>query len=382
MRLAAVLTIAVLAGLAAVTPATAAKREVPRGFFGANWNFEVVKSSPSTQDSTWGRMAESGVEAQRLTFFWSHAQPNPGDPTDFSETDAKVTLAVSHGIELLPVIAFGPRWARESDAPHSPPSGVGYSAYASYLNDLVGRYGPSGSFWPAHPELPYRPIRVWQIWNEPAAAYQWDVSPGEDWAKSYGKLLRYSYYAIKDADAEAKVVLAGLANRSDRDLDYLYKAGKIHGYFDVAALHPYTVQPGGVVTLIKRFRKVLKKHGDNNKQVWLTEFGLPAGKGKSGIKSTLQTDDAGMARFLRRSYGEMIANRQWHSLRVTHMYWFTWASRYSRGGRGWIFDWSGLLRYRKKSGQDVFSTKPALGECRKLARSAEGCAKTSTGACA
>ena len=40
------------------------------------------------------------------------------------------------------------------------------------------------------------------------------------------------------------------------------------------------------------------------------------------------------------------------------------------------------VRYRKKNGQDVFSTKPALSSYRKLARSAEGCAKTSTGACA
>ncbi len=371
-----------LAALAAAAPAAAAKREVPRGFFGANWSFEVVKSSPSTQDSTWGRMAQNGVEAQRTTFFWSHAQPNPGGPTDFSETDAKVILAVSHGIELLPVVAFGPWWARESDAPHSPPSGVGYSAYAGYLNDLVERYGPSGSFWADHPELPYRPIRSWQIWNEPSARYQWDVSSGENWASSYGKLLRYSYYAIKDRDPEAHVVVAGLANRADRDLDYLYKVGKIHGLFDVAALHPYTAQPHGVLTLIRRFKAVMKKHHDGNKQLWITEFGLPAGKGKSGIKSTLQTDDAGMVKSLRDSFGDMIEKRRWHKLGVTHMYWFTWASRYSRGGKGWIFDWSGLLKYRKKNGQDVFSARPALGAYRDVARSAEGCAKTSTGACA
>jgi hypothetical protein len=380
VRLAAVLSIAFLAGLATVAPVADAKRTVPHGFFGANWGFQVAKSSsPATQDSTWGRMAKTGIESQRLTFVWARAQHDRDSLIDFTATDASVKLAVSHGMELLPVVAFGARWARQGDDPNSPPSDN--AAYADYLKALIARYGPKGVFWDQHPELPRKPIRAWQVWNEPSANYQWTIPKGTDWAPGYGKLLRVSYRAIKDADPGARVVLAGLANLSDKDLEHLYKKGKIHGAFDVSALHPYTAQPGGVLTLVKRFKAVMKKHGDGKKQLWVTELGLPASKGKFDDPSPLQTDDAGMAKFLTRAYGDLIANRRWEGLGVTRMYWFTWASAYKASG-GWIFDWSGLLKYTRKKGKDVFGTKPALAAYRKVAQSAEGCAKTAAGACA
>jgi hypothetical protein len=171
---------------------------------------------------------------------------------------------------------------------------------------------------------------------------------------------------IKDADPGAKVVLAGLPNRSYQDLEHLYKAGNIRGSFDVAALHPYTHHDHGVLTIAQRFRAVMKKYGDDKKEMWITELGLPASKGKSDDPSTLQTTNSGMAQFLYWSYKDLMKNRQ--TLRVPKVYWYTWASNY----KGWIFNYTGLRRYAHKGNGESQSSKPALDTYRKLARHAEG----------
>jgi hypothetical protein len=370
-------------GLAAVTaalvalalaPAAQARRSVPQGFVGANWSFEATFASPRTQELNWARMAQSGVESQRALFLWSVAQPRAGGPFDFVQSDEAVLLASEHGIDLLPVVAFAPRWARQSDAGNSPPRDP--REYAAYLRALIARYGPRGSFWAAHRHLRKRPIRAWQIWNEPSADYQWTIPQGQDWAPGYGALLRASYRTIKHADRGAQVVLGGLPNFSYQDLDHLYSAGHVRGFFDVGALHPFTAARHGVLTLAERFRAVMRRHGDGRKPIWVTELGLPASKGHSQDGSPLQTDDAGMARFLRQSYEDLIANRR--KVGVGRAYWFTWSSSYS----GWIFQFTGLwLYYPRQGGHDTLRPKPSLTAFERLARHFEGCSKTASGSC-
>jgi hypothetical protein len=372
---------AVVGLIAAITLAPAAavaQRTLPPGFWGANWNFEVTASAPQMQALNWARMAASGVESQRALFLWSAAQPSRGGPFDFSASDALVTLAVSHGIQLLPVVAFAPGWARKGGAANAPPSDL--RAYASYLRALIGRYGPRGSFWALNRRvLPTRPIRAWQIWNEPSANYQWTIPAGADWAPGYGALLRASYRAVKDADPGASVVLAGLPNFSWRDLEHLYRVGRIHGSFDIAAVHPYSAVKHGVLKIVELFRAVMRKHGDGGKPLWVTEWGLPASKGQSPDPSPLQTTDGGMARFMRATYDDLTAGRRWQKLGVARVYWYTWASSYN----GWIFQFTGLWQYipGAVNGQDALGTKPSLAVYRELARRVEGCAKNSAGAC-
>jgi hypothetical protein len=366
---------ALTAAVVLLAPAAAiAKRSVPHSFFAMNWDQEVVTHTAlKTRAEQWARMAANGVESVRVAFRWEDAQPQITSPVDFTQTDALVALAASHGLELLPVVIVAPRWARQSDEPLAPPSNN--AAYADYLRQLIARYGPSGTFWLDRPKLPRHPIRRWQAWNEPSARYQWTIPEHQDWAPGYAKLLKASYRAIKQADPGAQVVIAGLPNTSWQDLDHLYRVGKIHGFFDVGAVHPYTAEKGGVLVLAKRYKNVMKKYGDGDKRLWVTEVGLPASKGKAGDNSSLQTDDAGMAKFLKSSYKDLIANRR--KLRIDHVFWYTWASVY----KGWIFKWTGLSRYVRDHGKDVFQTKPAFKAYRTLARSMEGCAKTATATC-
>jgi hypothetical protein len=362
------LIVAVTAALLAAASADAdASRSVPTGFYGANWDRTVKTASGApTKWGEWARMHKVGVESARTTFAWGLAQEQKGGPIDFRQTDNYVWLATSHQIELLPTVIVAPGWAREKkERVYSPPKAR--HAYARYLTALIERYGPKGSFWPAHPELTKRPIRTWQLWNEPNLHYYWPVKG--DWASGYGKLLRTAYKAIKAADPGAKVVLAGLTNRSWVGLERLYDKGHIRGSFDIASVHPFTTAKHGVLELVRRFRAVMAKHGDGGKRLWATEVGLPAAKGREADPTDLETTDKGMAKFLTLTYADLVAGRRSSATRVDRAYWYTWASGY-RTRDPW--DYAGLLQHKHTSAHESMIPMPALDAYEKSALKAEG----------
>src|SRR2546429_540736 len=80
-------------------------------------------------------------------------------------------------IPLLPFGLSAPAWARgDASSGASPPRDP--ADYVASLRALVARYGPAGSFWSENPSVPRRPLRTWQIWNEPQLRYQW---ADQDW---------------------------------------------------------------------------------------------------------------------------------------------------------------------------------------------------------
>jgi hypothetical protein len=214
--------------------------------------------------------------------------------------------------------------------------------------------------WAERPDLPYRPVRAWQIWNEPHLPSNW--SPRRDWPARYGALLRSSYRAIKAADPGATVVLTGLANASWRELNRLYRRGKVRGSFDIAAIHHYARSPGDFVELTRRLRQTLDKHGDRRVPIWWTEVGASASRGRLRAPGSehFQTTDRGLAAQLDRTYRALIARRR--SFRIERVYWYTWVSSY-RATTG-VFDFSGLSAF---DGASV-EPKPALAAYRRVAR--------------
>jgi hypothetical protein len=358
------LALALLLCTASVAPA----RDVPRDFYGTVLDGAALSAPTDLLAGEWPRMAQSGVETVRTVFSWSDAQPVKGGPIDFSRTDVLVAGAAAHGIDLLPVVIYAPAWARVDPALYnSPPADP--AAYTAYLSALVARYGPGGSFWAENPGLPARPLRAWQIWNEPQLRYQWNA---DGFAQGYGALLRASYTALKAADPGSKVILAGATNESWIAIQQLYARGAIRGYFDVVAMHPYTTKPINVVRIGKLVRKVLKRHGDGRLPLWITELGFPASKGRAKSKNSLQTTPKQASRRLTRTY-DLLAQRR-RQLKLARVYWYTWASPYSGNA---IFDYAGLWRFDGVS----FAAQPQRAAYVRSARKHEGCRKSSTGAC-
>jgi len=362
----------------AALPSLAEARAVPAGFYGTMYDGTLSNAPAAIQGPEMDRMARSGVESIRTTFSWPEAQPERNGSIHFGSADALVAQAAMHNMRLLPVVVYTPRWAAANHRPAAPPRRT--IDYTRYLRALVKRYGPSGSFWTEHPGLPRKPIREWQIWNEPQRPDYWNVRRGPNgWVRGYGRLLRASYKAIKRQDPRGRVILAGLASASWRFLDYLYRKAGIKGYFDAAAVHPYTRTPEGALEIVRLFRRTMRRAGDRRKRVYVTEITWAAAKGRTRTRRKdrfFVTTDRGMASRVRRSY--RLFARHWRSLHVTRVYWYTWATSYkSRGGRYDFFNFSGLVRWNGQSSRG----RPALGAYRSSARRYEGCAKTAAGVC-
>jgi hypothetical protein len=355
-----IISTAALLGVPAVSDA-AKRPKAPRGFFGVVYSPSVAAPAPAVVKNI-RRMARAGVESMRTQFSWEAAEPAPG-LLRWDRFDAIVRAASERRIDLLPVVYVTPQWASSRpdrvDFAVFPPSDP--STYSRFLGALIGRYGPSGSFWTENPDLPRRPIRQWQVWNEVSASYFWGAP---DYRRSYPEFLKAVYPAIHAADPGAKVVIAGLTSflqqtgrtsTSWADLRAFYRNG-VRRYFDVLALHPFSRTLDGVVKTVQFNRRVMRRFNDARKPIWLTELSFPASRGKIPRRKYLglEVTSEQQRRLLADAYRRFIVSRP---LRVKRAFWYEWASTYNRvlcGGGQPSFQFVGLV----KTGCGTFSVKP------------------------
>jgi hypothetical protein len=364
-----------LAAITCLLPAAvagAAERQVPERFVGVMWDQDIQDAPFELQTQQWTAMAITGVETARVIFSWELAQPREGRPIRFGRTDTMVEQGARHGIELLPVIHYAPRWARAVRHRASAPRDI--RGYARYAAALVERYGPDGTFWTERPDLPRLPVRAWQVWNEPQL--HWQFQPHAGWPQRYGRMLRAAGRAIKRADPGAQVILAGLANRAWEAIARLYRHGRIAGHFDVAALHMYSRRAGDFVEILRRFRGAIDAKGDRGRRIWVTEVGasasLKAVRAHPSVKH-IQTTHRGMARLVSTTIRDLARVREQRG--VDRVYWYTWASPYTLGS--YVFGWSGLNVYKDDGVLPMY----AVESFRRVALELEGCRKDEQARC-
>jgi hypothetical protein len=362
----------------AAAPAAAATRTVPHGFFGVMADGVLLDRTDAQLAHEFDVMQADGVESVRIVVYWADLQPDgPGSPvpggwtagrndvpTNFGITDRLFEQAARHRMGVLPVVLRSPPWDRENPALYtSPPKGD--KGYTDFLGTLIDRYGPKGSYWDQHPDVPKRPQRYWQIWNEPNINRYWD-SP-KPFAARYAKLLRSSYKAVKADDPTSTVVLTGFANFSWRALSDAYKAG-IRGHFDIAAVHPFTARPRFMLKIVKLNRDVMARNHDARKKIAISELTWPSAKGKTKNTVGWETTEAGQASRLRFAFDQLLARRrQWRIERVT---WSTWLTPDANSDNS--FDWSGLRKLDPSDPAGEPLDKPALAAFRAIALRSEG----------
>jgi hypothetical protein len=366
--------------LACALCATAGAR-VPRGFVGTVIGPPLYTSnSPSVDLSGALRtMASSGVENLRFVANWSYAQPYPswaevpasqksdfvdagGVPTRFDRLDEIVAAAAQHRLSLLPTVLYAPGWdaAPVSDTSYPQPSSV--IPYANFLTALIHRYGPDGTFW--HTHSPRVPIRSWQIWNEPNLSVFW---PQQPFVSGYVALLAAAHAAIKAADPGARVVLAGMPNYSWRSLQQIYAVPGAARLFDVVAVHPYTHDPAGVITILRKIRHVMDASGDRRKPLIADEVSWPSSLGQTPHNDgyDFATTQRGQARNIAALLPMLARDR--HQLGLLGFDYYDWAGAEQRGGR--VFDFAGLFRFTPSG----LVAKPAFHAFRRAALAMEGC---------
>jgi hypothetical protein len=362
--------------LLAVPSGASAARQVPPGFFGA------VADAPLTEEMSRFQgeldpMAGAGVESIRIVFDWREAQPyrrhrdvppdqaqffrdESGVPTDWRLMDAYVAGAVARRMRVLPVVMFAPPWAakyQNSDA--SPPRS--FPAYAKFAAAVARRYGRGGAFWAEHPELPAIPVDWLQVWNEPHFREFWSDQP---WERQYAKLLRTTYKVVKAAVPRAKILAAGMANKSWTYLSKLY-AQKTKGFFDAVALHPFTNAVDGVVEIIERGRRVMERYRDRKLPLMITELSWTSAKGKAAFTYGNERTEAGQAKALRQGFQRMAKERR--RLRILRVYWYTWMTRDAHPNIP--FDYAGVVRLEQDGS---ITRKPSYEAYRSTALALEG----------
>jgi len=330
--LAVVVALGAFAGSAAALPAS---------FFG------VVPQSTLSQEQ-FNTLKQGGVKSMRAAMIWSAVQPRRGGTPEWGSFDPIVERAAKSGIEVLPILIGAPSWAVPSvnvpGAPGAkaparlPAAGTAGTAWSTFLKAAVARYGTNGSFWAENPTVPVKPIKAWQIWNEPNFKYfVAHPNPAE-----YGKLVKLSSTAIKSTDPTAQVVLGGLFAKpagarylkgkkvmhatspnyfGSYFLEQMYKTNPgIKSSFQGVALHPYVARYRQLPAEIEELRGVMARSGDGAKGLWVTELGWSS-EPPQGPSNVFAVGVSGQARELKGAFTLLKADAA--KFKLQHVYWFS-----------------------------------------------------------
>jgi hypothetical protein len=313
----------VLAALLTPLAATAATAQVPRSFWGV---IPIMDPGPSEFE----RMGSGNVGTLRLLVVWPDVEPSP-DAYDWSRLDFFFANAAASGIEVLPFLYGTPSWTgvdckgldAETCERVPPLSKAARAAWSDFLQDLVARYGPQGSFWSE--SQAFLPLTNVQIWNEPSSQFYWRPKPNP---KKYGTLVKLSRDAVASVDPSVKIVLAGVFPSPAQSkkfgfakfLEKLYDVKKIKRYFDIAAFHPYAGSIKVLKKQVKAIRKVMRAGGVKSKPLWITEIGW--GSGPPQKDRPLVKGVEGQRKLLEQSFQLLEAKRT--AWKLSGVVWYSW----------------------------------------------------------
>ncbi len=273
----------------------------------------------------------------RQTFPWSDIEiAGKGDFEDrrgpypvvsaWAKYDYIVERANALGIQILARIDAPPDWSRPPGAdiaqfPKGPPEHN--QDFADFVSAVVSRYKGK--------------ITYFQLWNEPNLLGEWG---GPANAREYTELLKAGYIAAKQANPDAVIVMAALAQTiehvgdrgSENELVYLqqmYDAGA-KPYFDIASTMAYGLgqSPYQRTTDLKLpgdnqrvnfsrallFHAVMQENGDAGKAIWVSEvawLSLPPDFGDYKQDFGPSVDEQTQARYLVEAYQRAQAEWPW-----------------------------------------------------------------------
>ena len=259
--------------LAGAAPARAGP-PLPPEFFGINLN-RVFYDVPALEHQDVLRDARSaGTTHGRMDLTWADVEPRAPvkgvHSYHWDETDRMVAALARARIRAAPILCYSAPWATGSWTDKSPPAGdEDFSAYAAAT---AARYGPRGSFWQERKDVPYLPVRRWEIWNEENLTQVfWQT--GRD-APRYASLYLAARTAVRAVDPRAQVIIGGIWGDDVAYLDEMvYAHPELRGNVDGVGLHPYTRSAGHVLSIVRRFREGLDKALGRGIPIDVTEVG-------------------------------------------------------------------------------------------------------------
>ena len=190
-------------------------------------------------------------------------------------------------------------------------------------------------------------------------------------------LLHAAHAAIKQADPSAQVVVAGLPNDAWDYLERIYRVSGASHDFDVVAAHPYAVRPADVIRFLQRMRDVMKRNGEPDMPLLVTETGWNAAVGRRPADNyCCQSTVAAQAVKVSELLPLLAENRV--ALGLQGFYYYTWATDAYIGAPS--ADFAGLftLKQRQLVARPVYAAFRAgvlaMEHCRRIGQLAGRCA--------
>jgi hypothetical protein len=341
-----------LTGLNSPVTASAAP---PPSFFG-------VIPIQQLEPQEFARAHQANIGVVRAPVIWQFVEPSP-DAYDLGQLDYYVGEAALQGLEILPFIYSSPPWAVQgcsgAQCASVPPLDTpeAREAWQDLLRDLVTRYGPGGTYFTEHPEIPEHPIRQWQCWNEPSSPYYFK-NPS---AARYADLVKLCHEAITSVDPGAKIILAGLfgspqgGGSGDAKKNVIWKyLGRFYGvpgisaFFDGVAIHPYSPTTRDLKRVLNKTLKAISKAGDAGVPILVTEIGAGSAKPKKGGKDKrpLIKGKRGQARLLKQQFNFLINNQAKYN--VQNVTWYSWKDPDHKVGNCKFCNTAGLFKVNGK----------------------------------
>lgn len=172
--------------------------------------------------------------------------------------------------------------------------------YQKKVSRWLERWGPNGTFFKEHPDVPNHPVKLIEVWNEPNFFYldlpgfiaakddaqriEWDAKR----EKLYAQLLTATYKTIKAQWPEVGVLGFGAGGAAHADVHFIRSVHQdnpdvAHSY-DILSTHPYgasappeatSVAPFGkwsMASSVQEIRQIMQQFGTAEKPIWYSEL--------------------------------------------------------------------------------------------------------------
>lgn len=242
---------------------------------------EQYRANPREYDrAQMQAVADAGGTAIHGSFDWVNIERTRG-VYDWSRADQTVADAEAHGLTMFAYIGNTPDWAlpegwAAGTGWRTPPAEEYAEAFEEYCEAVAARYRGR--------------VEHFFFWNEPNGC-SWvndNCSNGDGYAL-YTAWLKRAYTAIKRGNPDA-VVAAGVLDYGTyvaegyKYIEGMYRSGA-KGYFDAIDIHPYAKRTDDPESLhwraIEDTRQVMVEHGDEDKEIWLSEYGWEDSAGEA-----------------------------------------------------------------------------------------------------
>jgi tetratricopeptide (TPR) repeat protein len=292
--------------------------------FGIEAHMHDIDSATKAMDS----VQDLGLGWVKQEVKWKHFEPAKGN-YQWRALDEIVGAANAAGIKILWSVVNAPAWARSGQdlGVGGPPNNP--QDLAQFLGAIAGRYCGSS-------------VKAIEVWNEQNLHYEWGnmkIDPA-----GYMSLLKPAYNRIKEACPSILVVSGGLAPTGappPKAMDgvlYLQEmyADDLAASSDAVGVHlpgyniPPSLEGGGAacdfivaqgssfrspcqnlhyswsfISTLGEYRKVMEKHGDEQKHMWVTEFGWTKMWAGPGLDYTKESTEERQAEWTVEAYGLM-----------------------------------------------------------------------------